>query len=223
MKQSGFATCTVNCALATIFRGTTTRLSIKEGGRNEKTHFRIAVGVSVTSFYHCLGPLSNDPRPGIEKDTYKSRVGRDPWPVERMGRAGRELDGLMFMRLRYMIHIGCHGATTGGSSSSVGLRRSNEENMSEVIRGEPVGEVFFGVLPRGSRNGNGRKKKKRKERRKNLGRIYERKRKKVWRRVSVLCSFVAVPPRIPYEKFTARYKIENTAIFFFPRPILSDV
>lgn len=147
----------------------------------------------------------------------------DPWPVERMGRTGRELDGLMFMRLRYMIHIGCHGATTGGSSSSVGLRRSNEENMSEVIRGEPVGEVFFGVLPRGSRNGNGRKKKKRKERRKNLGRIYERKRKKVWRRVSVLCSFVAVPPRIPYEKFTARYKIENTAIFFFPRPILSDV
>lgn len=66
-------------------------------------------------------------------------------------------------------------------------------------------------------------KKRRKERRKNLGRIYERKRKKVWRRVSVLCSFVAVPPRIPYEKFTARYKIENTAIFFFPRPILSDV
>lgn len=164
MKQSGFATCTVNCALATIFRGTTTRLSIEGGGgRNKKIHFCIAVGVSVTSFYHCLGPLSNDPRPGIEKDTYKSRVGRDPWPVERMGRAGRELDGLMFMRLRYMIHIGCHGATTGGSSSSVGLRRSNEENMSEVIRGEPVGEVFFGVLPRGSRNGNGRKKKKKRE------------------------------------------------------------
>lgn len=96
----------------------------------------------------------------------------------------------------------------------------------KYVRSDPGGTSRGGVFRRASpwfTKWKWKEKKRRKERRKNLGRIYERKRKKVWRRVSVLCSFVAVPPRIPYEKFTARYKIENTAIFFFPRPILSDV
>lgn len=152
MKQSGFATCTVNCALATIFRGTTTRLSIGGGGgRNEKTHFRIAVGVSVTSFYHCLGPLSNDPRPGIEKDTYKSRVGRERALRSLAGRAhGEGRTGVGRLDVYASSLYDSYRMPRGYDRRKFLERGPSPVERRKYVRSDPGGTSWGGVFRRAS-------------------------------------------------------------------------
>lgn len=186
------------------------------------------MGVSVTSFYHCLGPLSNDPRPGIEKDTYKSRVGREQALRSLAGRAhGEGRTGVGRLDVYASSLYDSYRMPRGYDRRKFLERGPSPVERRKYVRSDPGGTSRGGVFRRASPwftkwkwKEKKKKKREKEEFRKDLRKEEE---KSMAESVVFLCSFVAVPPRIPYEKFTARYKIENTAIFFFPRPILSDV